>query len=260
MPRNYTTRYTILFAAGVCIFWSILVSTAAVTLKDRQEANKQFDKQRNILLATGIIAPGEELSRQQIVDKFNERIRAYVVELKSGEVQKDVDPKGFDQRFASSDAKQSTVAPANPAKVARVPNNALVYHVVEGDDIKSVVIPVQGMGLWSTLYGYLALDRDTTTIRGVAFYEHAETPGLGGEVENPKWTSIWKGRKAYDGDFKPVFATKKGGAGSVEEDPNHVDALTGATLTSNGVTNLIQFWLGDAGYGPYLKNFREGNQ
>lgn len=260
MPRNYSTRYTILFAAGVCIFWSILVSTAAVTLKDRQEANKQFDKQRNILLATGIMKPDADLTRKQIVDRFNERIRAFVVDMKSGRVADDVDPNSFDQRFAASDNKQSSAAPENPAKVARVPNNGLVYHVMTDGEIEAVVIPVKGMGLWSTLYGYLALDKDTTTIRGVAFYEHAETPGLGGEVENPKWTALWKGRKAYDAEFKPAFSLIKGQAGSVEEDPHHVDALTGATLTSNGVTHLIKFWLGDAGYGPYLKNFREGEQ
>ncbi len=260
MPKNFTAGYNIFFAALVCVFWSILVSASAVSLKDRQEANKQFDKQRNILFATGLVKPDEGLSREEMIKKYEEKIRPYVVELKSGAVQKDIVPANFDQRFASSDASQSTEAPANNAKVARVPHNGLVYHVVDGEKVESVVVPVKGMGLWSTMYGYLALDADTTTVLGVAFYEHGETPGLGGEISNPKWTAKWEGRKVFDAKWAPVFSIKKGGAGSVSEDPHNVDGITGATLTSNGVTYTIQFWLGESGYGPYLKQFREGGQ
>jgi len=260
MPKNFTAGYNIFFAALVCVFWSILVSASAVSLKDRQEANKQFDKQRNILFATGLVKPDEDMSREGMIKKYEEKIRPYVIELKSGEVQKDMEPASFDQRFASSDASQSTKAPDNAAKVARLPNNALVYHVVDGEKVESVVVPVKGMGLWSTMYGYLALDADTTTILGVAFYEHGETPGLGGEISNPKWTAKWEKRKIFNEQFEPVFTVKKGGAGTVADDPHNVDAITGATLTSNGVTNTIQFWLGESGYGPYLKRFREGGR
>ena len=168
--------------------------------------------------------------------------------------------KSFDQRFATSDEKQSIKAPPNPAKVARLPKKAFVYQVVDGDKVESLVLPVQGMGLWATCYGYLALDADTTTIKGVSFYEHAETPGLGGEIENPKWTALWKDRKALNDKFEPVFALKKGGAGSVADDPHSVDGITGATLTSDGVTRLVQFWLGKSGYGPYLERFRKGER
>lgn len=257
MPRNYGTVYTILFAAGVCVFCSIFVSASAVTLKDRQDANKLLDKQKNVLLATGIIQPDSDLSRDDIIATFDEKIRALVVDMKSGAQNEKLDPKTYDQRFAAGDPTQSEAAPDNPAKVARVPHNGLVYHVMDGDKVSSIVLPVKGMGLWSTMYAYLALDADTTTIRGIAFYEQAETPGLGGEVENPKWTAKWVGRKAFNESFEPVFALVKGSAGPLSEDPNHVDGMTGATLTSNGVTNLVQFWLSDKGYGPYLKKFRE---
>lgn len=257
MPKNYGTVYTILFAAGVCVFCSIFVSASAVSLKDRQDANKLLDKQKNVLFATGIIKPDSDMSRQEIMDKFDEKIRALVVDMKTGELNDKLDAKTYDQRFASGDASQSEAAPSNPAKVSRVPHNGLVYHVMDGDKVSSIVLPVQGMGLWSTMYAYLALDADTTTIRGIAFYEQAETPGLGGEVGNPKWTAKWVGRKAFNEQFEPVLALVKGAAGPISEDPNHVDGLTGATLTANGVTHLVQFWLSDTGYGPYLKKFRE---
>ncbi len=260
MPKNFTTGYNIMFAAGVCVFWSILVSASAVSLRDRQDENRQFDKQRNVLYATGLASPDSETSRSDMIKKYEEKIRGYVIDRKTGEVQKDIEAATFDQRVASVDAKQSTVAPKNVAKLPRLPNNVLVYHVVDGEKVEGIVLPIVGKGLWSTIYGYLALDADTTTIRGVSFYEHGETPGLGAEIVNPKWTASWKGRMVLDDAFEPAFDVKKGGAGSVEDDPYNVDSITGATLTSVGVAHMVQFWLGEEGYGPYLEKFRKGGE
>ncbi|MDJ0763310.1 MAG: Na(+)-translocating NADH-quinone reductase subunit C [Myxococcota bacterium] len=258
MPKNFTTGYNIFFAAAVCVFWSILVSASAVSLKDRQEKNRQFDKQRNVLYATGLATPDGEMSREDMMATYKEKIRAYVIERKTGKVQDGIDAAGFDQKTATLDAKQSMAAPKNIAGIPRLPNNAIVYHLVDGETVEGLVLPIVGRGLWSTMYGYLALDADTKTVRGVAFYEHKETPGLGAEIENPKWTATWKGREVVDDAFKPVFNVKKGGAGSVAEDPHNVDSITGATLTSVGVANTVQFWLGEHGFGPYLETFRQG--
>ncbi len=254
---NYSTKYTIGFAAAVCIVCSILVSTSAVTLRDRQEANKKLDRQKNVLVATGLIEPEGDLSRKQITDLYEEKIRPLVVDMKTGEVKEDIDPAQFDQRFAMKNEATSRRAPENPAKVQRVPNHGLVYQVMDGDGVKMIVLPVQGMGLWSTLYGYLALEADTTTIAGIAFYEHGETPGLGGEIESPGWQAKWIGRKAFDEDWEPRIRVIKGEAGEPDEDPYQVDGLTGATLTANGVTELVRFWISDEGYGRYLAKFRE---
>jgi len=120
-----------------------------------------------------------------------------------------------------------------------------------------VVLPVEGKGLWSTLYGFLALDKDVNTIKGLTFYQHGETPGLGGEVDNPKWKALWPGRKAFGDDGQPKIAVIKGQAGPVAEDPYQVDGLSGATITARGVSHLVQFWLGTHGFGPYLKQFKE---
>ena len=122
--------------------------------------------------------------------------------------------------------------------------------------VDAVVIPVEGYGLWGTLYGYLALEHDGNTIRGITYYDHKETPGLGGEVDNPKWKALWPGRKAYE-NGEPAIKVIKGLAGSVEEAPHHIDGMSGATITSNGITHMMDFWLGENGYGPFLKKFRE---
>ena len=102
----------------------------------------------------------------------------------------------------------------------------------------------------------MALEGDLRTIRGLTFYEHKETPGLGGEVDNPRWKALWNGRLAFDDALAPVIQVVKGPAGSVADAPHSVDGLSGATITSRGVTTLLQFWLGPEGFGPYLTRLR----
>jgi Na+-transporting NADH:ubiquinone oxidoreductase subunit C len=149
-------------------------------------------------------------------------------------------------------------APPNSSSIKRISKSAVVYEVRDDrDNIEMVVIPIKGYGLWSTLYGFLALDRDGTTVRGLTYYQHGETPGLGGEVDNPRWKALWPGRKAYNDSWEPELTVIKGQAGPPSSDPYRVDGLSGATITSRGVSNMLQFWLSEDGFGPYLKNFRE---
>ena len=253
---QHNTKYTLLFAAAVCGVCSIFVSGAAVSLKEKQVANALLDKQKKVLGVTGLLKAGETPSAQQVQDIFAKNIRPKIINLKTGDYV-DGDVNTFDQLKASKDPNQSKAAPANPAKVARIPDNAMVYQVVDGEQVKMVVLPVEGKGLWSTLYGFLALDKDVNTIKGLTFYQHGETPGLGGEVDNPKWKALWPGRKAFGEDGKPKIEVVKGQAGPVAEDPYRVDGLSGATITARGVGYLVQFWIGDNGFGPYLKQFKE---
>jgi len=256
MQKN-STVYTLIFATVVCLFFSVIVSSAAVSLKAKQEANAVLDRQKKVLAVTGLMPTGESWSADKIEATFNERIKARVIDLQSGAYVDDVNAAEFDQQKAAKDPESSKVAPANRAKVARVPNHALVYHMVEGENVNMVVLPVEGKGHWSTLYGFLALDKDVNTIRGLTFYQHAETPGLGGEVDNPKWKSLWPDRKVHDETGKVRIAVIKGTAGTPAEDPYNVDGLSGATITANGVSYLLQFWLGKDAFGPYLSKFKQ---
>ena len=99
-----------------------------------------------------------------------------------------------------------------------------------------LIMPIEGKGLWSTLYGFLSLDADMNTVRGITFYKHGETPGLGGEVDNPNWKALWNERQAFDADGSVEISVIKGRAGPASEDPHRVDGLSGATLTSKGVS------------------------
>jgi Na+-transporting NADH:ubiquinone oxidoreductase subunit C len=252
-------RYTLLFATAVGIVCSLLVATTHVLLRERQHANELLYKQKNVLQATGLMPPGEDLSDREILERFERSIEIRLVDLRTGEfvTDGDIDPTVYDQRRARTDPAQSRPAPDNPAQVRRIPNWAAVYLVNDGARLSQVVIPIEGLGLYGTLYGFLALDRDTTTIRGLAFYENRETPGLGGEVDNPRWRALWPGRRAYDESWEPRISLAKGTAGPPEEDPYRVDALSGATITSNGVTRMLHFWLGEHGFGPFLSKLRE---
>ena len=251
-----STGYIIGFAAAVCLVCSVLVTSSAVSLKDRQEENKRLDRQKKILTLAGLMESGADITSEEIDKLFVDNIEAHVIDLATGDYDTSVNTAGFDQRKATKEPATSRVAPKNRSGIQRVPNSALIYHVMENGVPVTLILPIEGKGLWSTLYGFLALDTDTTTVKGITFYEHGETPGLGGEIENPSWTRLWPGRKAYDDAWNPALEVIKGTAGPVETDPHRIDGLAGSTLTSRGVSNLVRFWLGENGFTPYLERFR----
>ncbi len=252
----HSTRHTIVFTLLLCLVFSLAVSAVSVALRERQQENQRLDRIRNVLQVAGLIESGERPSRDELARRFEANLEPRLVDLQSGQYVEGADPMAFDQRRAAADPARSRPAPENRAKVRRIPDQALVYLLVPDGELAGIVLPVAGYGLWSTMYGYLALEADARTIRGLTFYEHGETAGLGGEVDNPRWKALWSGRMAFDAYGEPRIAVVKGRAGGLAEDPYSVDGLSGATLTSNGVTHLLQFWLGEQAFGPYLAGLR----
>jgi Na+-transporting NADH:ubiquinone oxidoreductase subunit C len=262
---NDSLKNIIGVALGVCLVCSILVATATVALKSRQEANKRLEKLKNILLAGDLMKKGEKTDIEAV---FAEKIKSALIELKTGEqlpeekMTGDLSPEKFDVKVVAKEPDTSRLIPAadDQAHIKRMPVDMMVYFVKEGDGFSKVIMPVYGSGLWSTIYGFLALDKDLKTVRGFTVYEHGETPGLGGEVENPRWQNTWKGKMAFDdqGHLKLKVIKGKASPGSTSE----IDGLSGATLTTRGVDNFIHFWLGSKGYGPFLAKLRtkQGSQ
>jgi len=267
MPQRDSLAGTVITATVLCVVCSLVVSVAAVGLRGRQEANKVLDRQKNILDATGLSTgeygkPAGELPRREI-EKLYSRISERLVNLETGEFVTDMDPADYSAREAA-EKLETSVEITNPEfdpGVARREKIAKVYLVLgddaeEGsDDFDQIVLPVYGKGLWSTLYGYLAVDDDLETINGLTFYQHAETPGLGGEVDNPQWKEQWEGKMLYDEEGDPAAKVFKGPAPS--DNPYAVDGLSGATITSNGVTNLLRYWSSEDGYGPFLAQLKK---
>ncbi|NVK32111.1 MAG: Na(+)-translocating NADH-quinone reductase subunit C [Gammaproteobacteria bacterium] len=241
-------------AAVLCLAASILVSGAAVALRPMQASNKLIDMRRNILEIGGLYDAGKSVEEQfaQIDTQF--------IDLRTGEFVEGYDAESYDPRSAAKDPAASVklAASEDQASIKRQASVMPVYLVKNGEDISRLILPVHGYGLWSTLYGFLALEPDTKTVIGLGFYEHAETPGLGGEVDNPNWKALWKGKEVYDQDFNVAISVIKGNVQASDPEAMHkVDGLAGATLTSAGVSNLMQFWLSDLGYGPFLTKFRD---
>ena len=249
--------YNLSFASAVCVICAVIVSSSAVALKDRQDYNATLEKQRNVLIVAGLASDDDVLSSDEVEERFA-NIRQIVIDLEDGQEVSDIDPLTFDQRKATTDVSTSRAVPRNGAQVQRVPDHALVYEVRDEEQrVQLHVLPVVGKGLWSTLYGFVALDASLETVQGLTFYEHGETPGLGGEVDNPRWKALWRGRRPFSDTFELDITVIKGRAGPPDEDPHRVDGLSGATITSRGVMNLIRFWLGDEGFGPYLARLRQ---
>ena len=248
LPNDNMVK-TIGVALVLCLVCSVIVSTAATVLKPRQVANKQLDMKRNILSVAGII------DDSKTVDELFEQVETRVVDLQTGEYTEAVDAQSYDQLKASKEpAFRVELSPEEDlANIRARAKYASVYLVKSGNDLEKVIIPVKGYGLWSTLFGFLALEGDAKTVSGITFYDHKETPGLGGEVDNKKWQASWQGKQLFDQQGAAVLELVKGKVDSSSSEAQYqIDGLAGATLTSKGVSNLIQFWVGDNGFGPYL--------
>lgn len=251
---------TLLVAFLVCLVCSVLVASVAVILKPTQVANRLLDTQRSIVNVAGMDA--SSMSASQIQALFGSRIIAKLVELKTGTYSDALNPVGFNAIAAAKDPAMSSALSAEDdiASVRRIEKYTTVYLVNdEAGHLQSVVLPIRGYGLWGTLYGFMAIANDFNTVVGLGFYDHKETPGLGGEVDNPKWKALWPGKKAYDDQQHVALSVVKGSVDPADPAAIHkVDALAGATLTSKGVNNLVHFWLGEHGFGPYIANLRSG--
>lgn len=244
------------FAGIVCLVCSLVVSTAAVSLRGIQRQNAENEKKINILRAAGLADAGERLAAAEIETRYR-KILPLVVHLKTGTLDTTKNPQSYDMYAAAENPRQSHALSADPAGIKRIAEAGSAYVLIENGKIERVILPVQGYGLWSTLYGFTALrfDGKAETINGITFYKQGETPGLGARITEPDWQAGWRGVKPYDarGKAHVVLAKKR--------DPNRknqVDAIAGATLTSNGVAHLINFWLGEQGYKPFIERLHRG--
>ena len=244
------------FATIVCLFCSLFVSTAAVSLRSFQKQNAENEKRINILRAAGLAGAEERLSTKQINEKFAQII-PLVIDLKTGEPARDKNPLTYNMYNAAQSDKEGHALTDDPAGIKRIAKEGVAYVVADGDHISRLILPIQGYGLWSTMYGFTALSfqEKQPEITGITFYKHAETPGLGARITEPAWQDLWAGVIPYDDNGAPQVDLVKVRNPSAK---NQVDAIAGATLTSNGVEHLMNFWLGEQGYKPLVEHIRKG--
>ena len=254
--NNDSIKKTLFVVIALSLVCSIVVSLAAVGLRDKQRANALLDKQSKIIEVAGIKENGT------VAELYSQYIERRLVNFDTGEFV-DTAPDGsdannYDQRKAAKDPSESIrlTAEQDQAKIIRRANVGTVYLVKQNGKVSSVILPVHGTGLWSMMYAFVAVQTDGNTVNGITYYEQGETPGLGGEIENPSWRAQFVGKKLFDENFKPAIEIVKGGAPEGSE--HGVDGLSGATLTGNGVQGTFDFWLGDMGFGPFLAKVRDG--
>ncbi|RUO32256.1 Na(+)-translocating NADH-quinone reductase subunit C [Aliidiomarina sedimenti] len=251
--KNESTSKTFIVVIALCLVCSIIVSGAAVGLKDRQEANAALAMQRNVLQAARIDFPSGEAA-----GIYAERIREYRLNMETYEL-----TSASEEELAAAadtesqgDVARRLSADEDVAGVRDLEQHTMFYVALgeDGESVESYILPIRGAGLWGMMYALLALESDGQTIAGLNFYDHSETPGLGGEIQNPRWVSNFEGKQAVDSQGNVEIRVTKG----ANPQDNEVDALSGATITSNGVDNTFQFWLSDTAYGPFLQKLREG--
>ena len=257
-----STRKTVLVAFGVCLVCSVLVSSAAVGLKGIQDKNRELDKLKNILSAGNI--PMDNADIRQL---FNEKIESDLIDLNSGTVVSKnnytdlLNPETFDIKAMAKNPKYNRTLSAGQdiAQIKQIPKNMVVYWVKDQGNVEKIILPIYGKGLWSTMYGFIALDKDLATVKGFTFYEHGETPGLGGEVDNPGWKKSWVGKKIINEAGKLEIEVIKEKVDPTDANSVYqVDGLSGATITTRGVNALVRFWLSENGYGPFLDRLKSG--
>ncbi|TPQ24625.1 Na(+)-translocating NADH-quinone reductase subunit C [Methylomonas sp. EFPC3] len=250
---NDSLEKTVNVALALCLVCAVLVSIATVALRPLQSHNKALDMKKNILDVAGLLEDGTDIDQA-----FRERIEAKLVDIATGEyVDGNVDE--YDQRKAAKDPAQNEVIPPEKdiASIRTKAKLAKVFLVKNGDKLQSIILPINGYGLWSTMYGFLALDADGQTVQSINLYDQGETPGLGGEVVNPNWRALWKGKKVYGDSGEVALTLVKGTVDNSRPDAaTKVDGLAGATLTSRGVSNLILYWMGPEGFAPYLNKIK----
>ena len=262
--NNDTISKTILVAVLLCLVCSVIVSGAAVSLKPIQVENKLLDKRKNVLAAAGLLEDGKS------VEELFKQVQTRIVNMESGEYATDAEiaelekagykVSNFDQKKLAKDGSFSAKLSGDQdlAQIKRLEKFAAVFLVEKEGKIDRIILPVHGYGLWSTMYGFVALEGDAETIAGLGFYAHGETPGLGGEIDNPAWKALWTGKKLHNTEGAVAIDVIKGKVDkSLPTAINQVDGLSGATLTSRGVGNLMQFWMGEQGFASYLTKLKE---
>jgi len=246
--RRDSVANTLFVAISLSLVCSLLVASTAILLKPKQQKNREQYRQTIILDVAGLLEPGAD------IDASFAAIESRVVDLANGDFVDSIETRHFDARNAANDPLLGIVIPdaLDLANIRRRAIYAPVYMIRKDGRIDQVILPVYGSGLWSTMHGYLAIAGDGSTIRALRFYEHAETPGLGDQIDDAEWRAGWSGKQLYGPDGLPQIEVVRGTVRAGDNESGQIDGLSGATLTGRGVSNLVRYWTGPHGFGPFL--------
>ncbi len=246
----------VVVVAFVC---SVLVSVSTVGLRPIQARNELIERSRNIVALSGLVETGQPLSGEEVLAAL-EQMDVRVLNIETGEFDDSIDPAAYQPRAAAADTELGVGIPPelDVAQLGRRSRFEIVYLAYDDDEIRRVILPIVGQGMWSTMYGFLALENDYSTIADATFYEQAETAGIGDQITNPEWLAIWRGRRLFaaDGSYRFRIASGPVDPGSAAA-THQVDGISGATVTASAVSRTVEYWFGPHGYGPFIENLRK---
>lgn len=218
-----SNTYTILYAAGVVVVVAFLLAFAYAALKERSDANERIDKKQQILAALNI----RGLDKADVEAKYKEVVLQDMI----------VDAEGNVVNEGSEQDKAGFAVDRKDFSGQKLP-----LYICQVDGQKKFVVPMTGKGLWGGIWGFVALNEDGRTVFGSYFSHESETAGLGALIKEQKFQDEFAGKQAYAEDGAPTLTVVKSGA--VQDAATQVDGITGATLTSNGVRDMIKEYLG----------------
>ena len=256
---NNSPLKAIMVVTVTALVCSVLVTVAAVTLRPIQRAYEDLERIRFIVRVSGLSESVETMSDLEIIGAFQD-LETRLVDLDRGAFDSSNNPDTFDAREAATDPQFRVVIPAelDVASLGTRSSLETVYLLRDGEALQRVILPIHGQGMWSTIYGFLALESDLNTIAALTISEQGETPGIGDVILNPEWQGRWQGRRLYDEQHSLRFRISREVVAADTEDASyHVDGLAGATVTLNGVMNLMRYWFGPHGYSKFLQNLSE---
>jgi Na+-transporting NADH:ubiquinone oxidoreductase subunit C len=261
---EFSKAYIVIFSVILCVICALAVSSVAVGLKEKQDVNMKLDRRINLLTVAGVLDADSPRDADSINTWFEDgRVEYVVFDRVTGEVVSDVaatigvaSAEEFEPvKWAKEHAGDADLVAPVPDEFKNTQVRALPRYllaiVIDTETVDCLVLPIQGYGLWSTLKGFLAVERDLSSVIGITYYEHGETPGLGGEVDNPRWKGQFPGKSIYGASGELLLTVVKNG--QVTNSKVQVDGIAGSTITSKGVDLMLRFWLSKHGYGPYLE-------
>ena len=232
--------YIVFYSALLTIACGGLLAFASQALKPLQDANIELERKANVLSTVMNLEEGADINKL-----YESRIRELVIDF-SGNL---VDKKAVDVNVGVEYKKK--------------PEDRLlpVYEFISATDpekVENAVIPVFGFGLWNTIAGFVALESDFNTIKGVSYSHAGETPGLGARIATAEIQERYKGKQIFQGTNLVSVVMQKGEGMDYSSDPHKIDGMSGATLTGKGVNNMLKEYFGC--YQKYLEKNKSSNQ
>ena len=249
LPNESRTK-TIGMAFLVAAVCAVLVNGATVVLRPIQAQNRAHEQQVRLEALVSAIPGMSEL----VEGAGGDALSAVVVDLETGWAANDVSPDTLDAALQDAANWTPLTAEQDIAGLGTRPNFTQIYILRNGEDVSLAILPIAGAGYQGPIQGMLAMHGDMNTIAGLAITEQVETPGLGARIEEPAWQAQFPGIKVRDPSGKLRFTIQRGPATNDYE----VDGITGATRTSNAMTQIIRFWMGPEGYEPFFDAVKRG--